>query len=264
MGEFNGLYSLAPYYDIVFRRDVSPEIRFLKDLFRTCRGRSPASVIELACGPGYHARHFARCGLRATGLDIRSEMIQFAAEEARRDNVDVEWVVGDMRDFPLSRPVDLALCLFWALESVLTEDDLVRHFRTVASHLTSDGLYVIEHGHPRELLQEEYGDYRYYGERDGCSVRIDWATNHPQAPDPGTEIWSVDVTVTIREHGTERVTVDRARERFWLPEEIVEQANRSGALRVREWYGDFRVDQPLDETPSSCRMVAVLEKTAAG
>ena len=56
MAEYNTMYSQARYYDIVFNRDVSREVEFVSTLYQQHNGQSVASVLELACGPGYHAR----------------------------------------------------------------------------------------------------------------------------------------------------------------------------------------------------------------
>src|SRR3712207_6178019 len=108
MAEINDLYRYAVYYDIIFKRDAGPEVDFLIDLFGRHRGRSPASVVDLGCGPGYHARAFARRGgLAVCGLDWCPEMIRFAEEEAAKEGAAVDWQVGDMREFRLGAPVDL-------------------------------------------------------------------------------------------------------------------------------------------------------------
>jgi hypothetical protein len=62
MATLNDLYRYAVYYDIVFRREVDTEIDFLTELVRRHRGRPPGSVVDLGCGPGYHARAFPGAG----------------------------------------------------------------------------------------------------------------------------------------------------------------------------------------------------------
>ena len=64
------------------------------------------------------------------------------------EGVRVEWLAADMRDFRLERPVDLAICMFDGLDALLSNDDIVRHFRAVAGNLGPRGLYVLEYTHP--------------------------------------------------------------------------------------------------------------------
>ena len=81
VAEHNGLYGRSRYYDIACNRDVRPEVDFLVELFRRRRGRAPMAMLDLACGPGYHARAFAAMGGRAVGLDLQPEMIAYAANQ---------------------------------------------------------------------------------------------------------------------------------------------------------------------------------------
>ena len=62
--------------------------------------------------------------------------------------------------------------MFDGLDALLTNQDLVHHFRAIAGNLTPGGLYVIECTHPRDCSMHEYGEFRYGGSRDGVDVRI--------------------------------------------------------------------------------------------
>src|SRR5262245_16213444 len=258
MAEHRGLYRRADYYDIVFEGNVSREVDFALALYQRCTGHAPSSVLELACGPGYHARALASRGIHAVGLDLSREMIALARDKAAADGVAVEWIVGDMRAFAIAEPVDMALCTLDGIDCLLTDEEIVRHFRAVAGNLRRGGLYVIELSHPRDCSAEHYGRFRYAGERDGCRVTIDWA-NVAAAPTGGVVV--AEVTMSVTSDGTEEVFVDRAYERFLCASDIVGLADASGGLEVCGWYGDFDVEQPFDEGRASRRMIAVLRKT---
>lgn len=262
MAEYNTMYSQARYYDIVFNRDVSREVEFVTALYRRQTGRDLESVLELACGPGYHARAFARRGVRAVGLDLREEMIDFARAEAGKETGDLDWLAGDMRDFRLSKPVSVALSMFDAIDCLLTNDEIIRHFRAVATNLEPSGMYFLENTHPRDCSPYRYGDFQYHGERDGCEVTITWAVNHP-AVNPLTQVIRPEVQVLVREKGSSHLFTDQASERFLSAQEISALVELSGAFTICGWYGDFDLNQPFDNTPASRRMIAVLQKRGA-
>src|SRR5713226_6653400 len=71
MAELNEIYRRARYYDVAFARDIGREVQFIRDLHQRRSGRPLASLLEIACGPGYHARAFARLGVKTWGLDLR-------------------------------------------------------------------------------------------------------------------------------------------------------------------------------------------------
>ena len=203
MAALNDLYRYAIYYDIVFGRNVDFEVDFLIDVVRRYRGRPPTSVIDLGCGPGYHARAFARRGLHAMGLDWSDEMIRFAREEAAREGLEVDCRVGDMRAFAVPEPVDLAVCLFDSIDSLCSIDDFVEHFRAVAANLAADGLYVIGQSHQRDVSIIDYGPFRYEGERNGCRVQLDWATD--AKIDTLSQTADVELVMHVHEGGEDHV-----------------------------------------------------------
>ncbi len=259
MAEFTALYQRAVLYDIVFNRDVSREVDFVAAAYRRFTGAEMKSLLEVACGPGYHACHFARQGGRAVGLDLQPEMVAFAAEMAAARGVRAAWVAGDMRDFRLDAPVDAAICPFDGIDALLTNADLIHHFRCLAANLTPGGLYVLEITHPRDCGFHDYGAFRYSGARDGVSVAIVWATNHPTA-DIVRGVAHVELEIHVDDHGQHTVIHDAADERFLVPQEIELLAELSCALRIVGWYGDYDLGQALDSSPVSRRMIAVLQK----
>ena len=260
MAALNDLYRFAVYYDIVFRREVDPEVDFLTELVRRHRGRPPACVLDLGCGPGYHARAFARRGASAIGLDRGEEMVRFARDEATREGIAVDWRVGDMRDFALPQPVDLALCLFDSIDGLCTIDDFVDHFRAVAANLADDGLYVVGQSHQRDTCIIGYGPFHYQAERDGCRVRLDWATD--VVTDTLTQTADVEIVIQVDDHGTRTVHRHRTVESFATPLFLSAAARLSGVLEAFDWYGDYRLDQPYDDSPASLSCITVFRKLA--
>jgi SAM-dependent methyltransferase len=261
MADLNDLYRYAVYYDIVFRRNVESEIDFLIELARRHRGRAPGRVLELGCGPGYHAKAFARRGLTAIGLDRCVEMIRLAREQASGEGLAVDWQVGDMRAFELAEPVDLAVCLFDSIDGLSSIDDFVDHFRAIGGNLTADGLYVIGQSHQRDTCIIGYGPFRYRAERDGCQVRLDWATD--VKTDTLTQTADVEIVVEVNDHGAERRLCHRTIESFATPPFLVATARLSGVLEAIEWYGDYRLTQPYDDSPASSHCISVFRKRAA-
>jgi len=260
MAEYNEVYQRARYYDIAFRRDVTREVDFLFQLYERHAGRPLASMIDIACGPGYHALLFAKRGVRTVGLDLRPEMVDFGRELAAMEGVEIEWMASDMRTFTLSKPVDLALTSYDSVDCLLTQDEIVAHFQTVARNLAPKGLYVFEMTHPRDCSLSEYGAFKYMGKKNGVSVEIEWAPNGGPHVDPYAQVQELDVVMRVNDHGKDLIFHDHARERYALPQEYVALAKLSGALEVINFYGDFKFDQPFDMTPGARRMIAVLRR----
>jgi SAM-dependent methyltransferase len=260
MAEHLNLYQRARYYDIIFDRDVGREVDFIQAAYRHFAGRpGPTSVLDLACGPGYHALEFARRGVKATGLDLRAEMLELGQEKAAAQGLELTWLQADMRTFKLTEPVDVAMIVFDGLDALLTNEDLINHFNAVAANLTSNGIYLIDLSHPRDCSLASYGTFEYSGSRNGVAVEIHWATNSPDH-DLVTGVAEVALEMVIRENGNEKRVTDRAKERILDAQEIQLLTLLSGRLKPVAWYGDYNLAQPLDHSAASRRMLAVLQR----
>ena len=259
MAEFNNLYQRAIYYDIVFNRDVSREVQFIRDVYCHYTGREMTSMLDIACGPGYHARAAAKMGLRSIGLDLRGEMLQYAETRAKAEGVSVEWIEADMRYLKLADPVDAAVAMFDSIDALQTDDDLIAHFRCMADNLTPGGIYVLEISHPADYQYHLYPRIAYYGERDGVEVNLYWATNRAQF-DFVTGVAHVEIEIHVNDHGQETVIRDMAEERLFCAGEIRLLARLSGALDTVGWYGDTKLTQPLDHSLKTNRMICVMQK----
>lgn len=261
MAEFNQVYARASYYDIAFRRDIEPEVTFILDQYRRLNGRALSSMLEIACGPGYHVCAFAKRGVQAAGLDLRPEMIAFAKAYAAEQGVSAAWMAADMRGFSLPAPVDAIITMYDSIDCLGSGADLVDHFRTVARNLTPGGIYLFEVSHPRDCWLLDYGSHKYVGERSGTKVEILWAVT-PPVVDPLTQIADVEILMRVTEKDRVLKFHDKARERFAMPQEFMAWIKVAGGLDVVEVYGDFIEGLRMDNSPASRRMIFLLRKSA--
>jgi len=258
VGEYIDIYRRAHYYDIVFQRDVSGEVQFLIELYQKYNQRPLRSMVDIACGPAYHAKAFAARGIKSCALDLQPEMIEFARTLDPEYDGLIHYLASDMRDYTLPAPVDLALNSFDSIDCLETHEQIVNHFRAVARNLTADGLYIVEVTHPRDCSMWNYGNFQYRGERDGVRVVIDWAVNGVQA-DPATQVIECEVAMTVDDNGRHQTFRETARERFSTLQEFSALAKLSGALSLAGAFGDYRLDQPFDNSPGARRMIVVLK-----
>ncbi len=133
-------HELAPYYDaLIAGKDTAAECRYLEALVGRY-GRSPGRAwLDVACGTGRHLAILRR-KFRVVGLDRSAEMLRVA----RRRLPGVRLVRGDMRSFDLGERFDVVSCLFSAIGHLATERELLRTFRTLASHLHPGGILLVE------------------------------------------------------------------------------------------------------------------------
>lgn len=278
-------YRNARAYDIAFGdRDFPDECNFLEwcldnfgfpildfGLSDTSQSKieNRKSFLELACGPARHAREFARRGWRAVGLDLSNDMLEYASEGAARDGVKIETVAGDMTDFTLQEPVALAANLMESLSHLVTNEQVVNHFRAVSRNLLPGGIFVIEMAHPETIWRDSLPNIWL-----SCSTDSDIFKDEPytevdvlfgKADDPYdwiTQQWLVSTRLAIREAGQpERVVEHQHPHRWYLAQELKALIDLSGAFSETWWFGNMVLPPPaLDNSEDSDRMIVVLKK----
>jgi len=195
-------------------------------------------------------------------VDANPDMVEYARAQAAADQLDVTWMVADLRQFQLEAPVDMAICMFDRIENLLADDDIAQHLRMVEANLVPGGLYLIECTHPRDSYVQDYGHFHYTGSQDGVMAELRWAINNPSY-DVVTGVAQVEVELRIVDQGQERVVRDLIQKRAFSAQELRLLTELSGAFQVVDWFGDFRLDQPLDNSSASRRMIAIVQKVGS-
>lgn len=264
------VYDLAHAYDIAFDfRNLSAECDVLDSLcaeFGT--GRTPRSMIDICCGPGFHCIEYARRGVRSIGLDFNTGMLKYAAGKSRAAGARVEFINADMRDFTIERPVDVAFCAMSSIHHILTQDDILKHLHCVARSLTDSGLYVVEADHPRDVFGVGQSlKHEWESERDGIVVTSSWGSSRDRY-DPISQIATVSVTMGLRrKSGSGAIADDHTLlETEEMPlrrltyQELSLLIEMSQVFEPVAWLGSLEGRVPMSNVKESTRMIPVLKK----
>jgi hypothetical protein len=161
----------AIYDEISQRGDEVSAVAFLEQLAKG----GPA--LELAIGTGRLALPLAARGVKVDGIDISPAMVTKLRGKPGGENIEV--AIGNFADVAVSGTYRLIYVVFNTLFNLLTQDEQVRCFENVASHLTEDGLFVVEGSVPSEfyhLRNNQYVDAEAIGID---NVRLDVARLDP-------------------------------------------------------------------------------------
>jgi SAM-dependent methyltransferase len=134
--------SIAPYYDR-FTADYEYDgwLAQIDDRARTL-GVSGRRALDVGCGTGKSFAPLLSRGYEVTACDLSQEMV----DQARLKFADVveDIFVADMRALPADGEFDLVTCIDDAVNYLLSDEELVAAFESVAEILAPGGVYAFD------------------------------------------------------------------------------------------------------------------------
>lgn len=131
-------------YDAAFSWDRSEEAETYLRVARALLGRRPRSAVELACGSGPLARQWARSGVEVYGVDRSVESIERARVLAEGVVPRGNWSVGNLPNFRLPHPVDLAVVPMDSFGYLTTGAAMVQCLRAARTALAPGGVLAMD------------------------------------------------------------------------------------------------------------------------
>ncbi len=256
------IYQKPRWYDIAFGfRNIKKECDFLTACAKKFSGRKLSSVVELAAGPAAHAVEFGKRGLAIYALDKSAEMLAYARQKARQEGSRVHFLERDMRRFRLPEKVDLAVSMMDSLTYLLTDEDMLAHFKSVSANLKPGGIYVLELIHPRDFFTEKvsFGPV-WRVKKDGTDITVNWGNFTDRELNPLTQVVRMKALLKVRENGRRYNLSAIAPERMLTLSELKLLVRLSGVFKIATLLGDLNFRQKLDNSRRSSQMVAVLKK----
>ncbi len=101
-------------------------------------------ILDLCCGVGRHALEFARRGYNVTGVDRTSAYLKKAALQAKKENLKVNFVQKDMREFAKPSYFDVVLNFQTSFGYFEDQEDDRRVARNIYKSLKKNGAFIIE------------------------------------------------------------------------------------------------------------------------
>jgi len=197
--------SIATDYDQMtnFETRLENEIEVLKKWQERYKFKS---ILDVACGSGLHSIAFKKIGLEVIGVDLSAEMIQLAEHNAKRQNVNIEWICSGMQDLSnkVSSSFDAVFCLGNSLPHLLTREDLQNTLRGFNRILNQGGIVVLQLLNFSRILKHrerivnitrknELGFIRFYDFIDPLIqfniLRIDWRNDKAKHQLYSTELF---------------------------------------------------------------------------
>ena len=198
----------------------------------------PGPALELGIGTGRIALPLAARGIRVDGIDLSPAMVDQLRVKPGGDQLSV--TIGDFADVPVPGTYRLIFVVFNTMFNLLTQEDQVRCFENVASHLTGDGSFVVEAFVPTFLYQLRNGQYV-----DAEAIQVDEVRLDVLRHDMATQMIE-ESHVSFSSAG---VRLNPVVQRYAWPSELDLMARIAGLRLKYRWGGWNR--EPFNSTSST-------------
>lgn len=146
MTDKDKLFSRTEYRRVIaWPERIRREAPFLESMLADAPERS---VLDVGCGTGEHARHFAERGWRAVGIDISEKMIEDAQDHAGATEAggSVRFALHDAADAGAlpDAPFGAAICLGNAFAFIEDEEALGRFLSGIAAALRPGAPFLVQ------------------------------------------------------------------------------------------------------------------------
>jgi SAM-dependent methyltransferase len=114
--------------------------------------RQPATLLDLACGPGFYTERLARLGHTCHGIDYSPASIEYAITTASRERLACTYICRDIRQAEFPQGNDLAMLIYGEF-NIFRPTDAVTIVRKSWQALKPSGILLLE-PHTYQLVQQ--------------------------------------------------------------------------------------------------------------
>jgi len=176
----------------------------------------PQSSMDLACGTGVLCRILQEQGIRASGMDFSSGMIEIARQEDPEGAYDV----ADMITYRPDKQYDLVTCTGDALNHIGSLEEIGKIFQNVYAYTSPGGYFIFDLLNENEVSTSEPFEMDFTE-----TVRVWFQMTRPAER-------QVNLKIRVYESGQLQFE-ENIRERIYDPEDIVRLLRESGFTVLR-------------------------------
>ena len=131
---------LQVYSPFLTEQRTREEVLFIQEILNL---PLRSKILDLACGYGRHTIPLAKKGYDMTGLDYTEKFIQMADEKAQKENLQIEFLVGDMRKIPFENHFAGVISYFTSF-GFFSEDENFEVLKGVFKALKKKGKFLLD------------------------------------------------------------------------------------------------------------------------
>lgn len=214
----SSVYQHPKYYEVAYGFiDPKNQVDLFEDFINEYSNICVRRVLDICCGPALQLREFARRGYSAVGLDCSRPMLDYLTQTASAEQITVDTVEADMKDFNLKQQVDFAYVLLGSIHYVGDNSGLLAHLDSLARVLRTGGLYLIENMSIHWASSTFSKPMVWYMEQDGINVR---ATYQAELASGLEQTIHQTIDLQIDDNGNNLRLTDQNEVKLFFPQEF--------------------------------------------
>jgi len=107
-------------------------------------GKNIKKIMNYGCGRGKHDIELTKLGYNCSGIDISQIMINLAKENAKNENLPINFSVADIRNNSLIGIYDAVISLFHVMSYQNSNEDILRSFGSARNILNKGGIFLFD------------------------------------------------------------------------------------------------------------------------
>ena len=132
----------------------------------------PSKILDMQCGFGRISAELARYGFSVTGVDITDSYLKAAKEDAEYENLNIEYIKSDSRNFTRPNYFDTAVILYNSFGFFSDQNDDKLVICNLFESLKNNGTIIIENL-GKEIAVRDYVENDWF-ERAGYKVLTEY------------------------------------------------------------------------------------------
>lgn len=200
-----------------------------------------ASILDLCCGYGIYSVELARLGFNVTGVDITAPWLDQGKKRAGENNVTIDFIKEDMREFCRPASFDFIINMFTSFGYFENKEDDLTVLRKSFTSLKEKGKLLINL-YPKELVARNFTTMKVYNLEEYIVVA--------EAKILQNWTWIENKLKVIKDHQVKEL---RYAHRLYSAEELKNLFVEVGFKNVSV-YGDFNMS-PYDHNSEELMIV---------
>jgi cyclopropane fatty-acyl-phospholipid synthase-like methyltransferase len=141
---FKDWFNTQEYLNVYQHRNESDAEEHLKLILENIEIPNGAKILDMACGAGRHAIILARKNFNVTAVDLSENLISISRQSAQNENLNINFVQSDIRNFNSNNKFDLVINLFTSFGYFETDEENFSVLKKAYSLLVDDGFFVLD------------------------------------------------------------------------------------------------------------------------